>query len=211
MMLMEIQWQVLEAAFGIFFKFFQILFISLICYFNSLLQCHGSPAQFSSLVNLSALEWKDCLRIFRAIFCFDVDVATKCHIGIPPIGDSFAVWAYESCTILNFARIYCSGSPRTVQSVWNSNVILALFIAFFDSNNGNVFHCPKKKFFIKDFLIFCAAFVSSVNCWIYIFALSLSSNLSIYVFIHDLSVTVFVASLSVIVEFLGSVSLSVAK
>ena len=126
----------------------------------------------------------------------------KCHIGIPPVGDNvqnFAVWTYESCSILNFARIYCSGSPKAVQSVWN----IGTLHRFFDSNKGNVFHCTKMKFSMKDFFIFCAAFVSYVNCWIYIFALSLSYNLSMYIFIHDFPVTVFVASLSGIAGFLG--------
>ena len=126
----------------------------------------------------------------------------KCHIGIPPVGDNvqnFAVWTYESCSILNFARIYCSGSPKAVQSVWN----IGTLHRFFDSNKGNVFHCTKMKFSMKDFFIFCAAFVSYVNCWIHIFALSLSYNLSMYIFIHDFPVTVFVASLSGIAGFLG--------
>ena len=79
-----------------------------------------------------------------------------------------------------------------------------IFILLFQFILATAWFCSTKmKFSMKDFFIFCAAFVSYVNCWIYIFALSLSYNLSMYIFIHDFPVTVFVASLSGIAGFLG--------
>ena len=131
MMLMEVQWQV---------------FISLFCYFNSFLQLHDSAAQFSSLGNLSALEWKNYVRIIWTIFCFDLAVATlSVTLEFLLLVTMFKISLYGRMRVAQFS-ILQEFIAQGHQKLYNQFEILAPYIAFLIATRVMYFTAQKWSF-----------------------------------------------------------------